>query len=106
MIELNTLPASVRTRLERAEALLSQNRPDQAQVIYSEIGRELAKTHPEICGLLVAAQMGFRQLSYQEIETSECVKKIPIKNWRGKVIGLELQRVAEVTTKEKRWKLS
>ena len=65
-----SFPASVQRRLDRAQALLRQDRPDEALSALQQAGAELARTAPELFVLLVAAQMGMRRIAFEEQESN------------------------------------
>jgi hypothetical protein len=69
MNELTTLPTSVRLHLERANTLASQSRGNEATAAFSSAAVTLARTNPELCGLLVAAALGFTELTVTQTDT-------------------------------------
>jgi len=73
MQSLETIPTSVREHLERAQALATQqNTTPDPQAAVREAVRELARTQPEMCALIMAAQLGHQQVTnvVTEIMTS------------------------------------
>jgi hypothetical protein len=66
--DITSLPASVRARFERAEGQASRDRAEaamammqQAQALYMAAQAELARSSPELFGLLHALPLGCRQ---------------------------------------------
>jgi hypothetical protein len=68
MHELNTLPLSIRQRLELSNIANGTSKaPDQAQVLV-EVARHLATSNPEVLALLLGTQLGYRELSHTVVE--------------------------------------
>lgn len=76
MIETSTLPASIRQRLELAQTLSDDNRPRDAQAVFAEACVELAKTAPELCGVLVSSAVGKNGFFVKKREVTESVERI------------------------------
>ncbi|MBA4293190.1 hypothetical protein C0431_09485 [bacterium] len=68
MKELTSLPASVRYQLSKAENLTAQGRPAEAQNALAEAIVTLAKTSPELCGLLLAMHAGKKRLTLTQVQ--------------------------------------
>ncbi|MGV3615296.1 MAG: hypothetical protein ACO1SV_08175 [Fimbriimonas sp.] len=68
MNDLSTLPASVRYQLERAQNLVQQDRPQEAQSLFREAATTLARTNPELCGALMASSLGYTELTLSQTD--------------------------------------
>lgn len=68
MKELTSLPASVRLHLAKAEEATNQNRPIAAQNALAEAMVILARTSPEMCGLLLALHAGKKELILTQVQ--------------------------------------
>lgn len=62
MTESHSVPTSIRTRLEQARALHEQDRPREAEVLFRDTCVELARTHPELCALIMSAKLGYPEI--------------------------------------------
>lgn len=58
MKELATLPTSIRQRLELAQSLINEKRPEEARTVLAQAAVELAKVAPELSALVQAAAYG------------------------------------------------
>jgi ABC-type oligopeptide transport system substrate-binding subunit len=97
MSEIVSVPSSVRVRLEQAETLLAQNRPREAEAAFKAAGSELARTQPELATMLVAAQMGHRDIAAAIKEVKTTTERV-----ERRVLGVKVgeQRVPKTTTRE------
>lgn len=68
MNDLSTLPASVRYQLEQAQNLAEQNRPYEAQSALARAATTLAQQNPQLCGALIAATLGYTDLTLTETQ--------------------------------------
>ena len=66
--DIVSFPRSVQDKLDRAQALLRQDRPAEALSAMQQAGTELARTAPELFVLMVASQMGARHIAFEESE--------------------------------------
>lgn len=105
MNELATLPASIRQRLELAQTLASQNRPQEAANVLSQVGAELARTHPELCALIAAAQMGYTRIDSIHSERTTGYERVEYKLF-GFPIAEEWVPVTTTKTVMKSYRLS
>lgn len=79
MKELATLPASIRERLEKARSLAHEGTFDDAQQLAQSAIRELARTSPELCGLLLAVQAGYIGISWETVEEHTIMERVEYK---------------------------
>lgn len=70
MNEIVSVPLSVRHQLERARNLIDNGRSGEAENVLKEAGMALARTNPELAALLVATQLGYREITATVTETS------------------------------------
>lgn len=96
MSELVTLPASLRQRLELAQSLATQNRPQEAAMVAHQAMAELARCQPDLCALLMAAEMGYHGISATTIEQRTTMERVT-RTFLGFPIGEEWQPVTTTT---------
>lgn len=99
MKELATLPSSIRQRLELAETLTQQNRPDEAKSVLAQAALELAKSAPELCALVLAAACGAKGVAGRIQERKMTMERVQT-NFLGLVVHEELIPVEIRTTTE------
>ncbi len=63
MKDLTSLPLSVRASLTAVENLTKDGHPEIAARVLAETLKSLANTNPEACAVILAAQMGFREMA-------------------------------------------
>lgn len=63
MKELATLPSSIRQRLELAQSLMNEDRPQEARTVLAQAAVELAKVAPELSTLVQAAAYGAKGIA-------------------------------------------
>lgn len=97
MKELATLPTSIRQRLELAETLTQQNRPEEAKSVLGQAALELAKTAPELCALVLAAACGAKSVAGRIQERKTTMERVQ-SNFLGIVVYDELIPVETRTT--------
>lgn len=104
MKELTTLPTSIRQRLELAQSLADENRPQEARAVLAQAAVELSKIAPELGAVVQAAAMGAKGIAGRICErhtTMERVERrcfgflmeeewIPIETVRDRVFELRL----------------
>lgn len=66
MTDIVTVPKSILQRLEQVQSLASQNRMPEANQALGQALVEIARSQPELCALVLANQLGHRQLSLQQ----------------------------------------
>lgn len=70
MNELVSLPGSIRQRIEHAQRLLEQGRPQEAATQMQSAELELAKSSPELFAILTALNKGYRGIRATQTEYS------------------------------------
>jgi hypothetical protein len=70
MKDLTSLPASVRYQLSKADHFVEQGRPAEAKNALAEALKTLAQTNPEYCALVLGTQLGFKELSGTQKNTT------------------------------------
>jgi len=68
--DLTSLPASVRYQLSKADHFVEQGRPAEARNALAEALKTLAQTNPEYCALVLGTQLGFKELSGTQKNTT------------------------------------
>jgi hypothetical protein len=66
MTDINTVPRSILQRLEQVQSLASQQRMPEAGNALAQTLVEIARTQPELCAVMMAAQLGYREISFQQ----------------------------------------
>lgn len=77
------MPTSLRNRLAQAEKMIESRNPqqtDQGVQMLAQIGAELARTHPELLGLIIASQLGHSSITATQNKsvttTTQTTKKV------------------------------
>jgi len=94
--DLVSFPSSVQDRLDQAGALLSAERAPDAFAMLEQAGAELARRQPEMLGLMVASQMGYRQVAFDHVETT--TEKVETER---RLFGIRVGTDVTVTTKNR-----
>ncbi|MHB8637442.1 MAG: hypothetical protein ACYC96_13320 [Fimbriimonadaceae bacterium] len=111
MSEIISLPASVREQIEEARQLALQNQHEEAcevlteaQETLREMGKTLAHSHPELCALLLARQLGHRQIIAvdAEIDTLTVTRHHELFGFR---IGKEVTTTTNTKTRQRTLRL-
>ncbi len=97
MNQLESLPTSIRERLELARTLQSNGDQRSADSVLQQAVVELARTQPEMCALLLSANLGYQGISATVVERTTVMIPRPI-TFCGFNVGEEW--VALTTTKE------
>jgi hypothetical protein len=94
MRDLVNLPASVRNQIERAHTLAQTGQPQAATNALQSALVELARSTPELAGLLMGTQMGFTQLTFTHTEEDVRTTRTP-----RQIFGITVgEDVSTVTT--------
>ncbi len=101
MIDLSNLPKSIQDSIKQAQAS-GDNRA--AETMLRQAITDLARSNPELCGLVVGSQMGYQNLSSREVEETSHWERIPVRIL-GIEIGSRLQELTTTRVKERRWRL-
>jgi len=68
--DLTSFPSSVQARLSQAQQLLEGRTTQTIELVEApSVMAELAKARPELLALVIAAQMGFKELVFEEEQT-------------------------------------
>jgi hypothetical protein len=104
MNDLSNLPYSARKQLEDARRLAEQDRPEVNSAI-RHAAAELARSKPEVCALVIAAQQGYTELTLTETEVTYGYQVIP-KVFLGIDMGSSVKQVKTTRVLEKHWRLT
>ena len=76
MIDITTLPSTVRQHFERSDSLAEQGREREAETAFMSGITELARSAPDLSALLVAAYMGYREIEATLTERMEAYERV------------------------------
>jgi len=85
MVELTTLPVSVRQHIEAAQTLAQQNKVPEAQDLIKAAIVELARSQPLQCALLVSGLLG-----HQGIQCVHSVSKSKVRVVEHRFLGIKI----------------
>jgi hypothetical protein len=101
MIDITTLPATVRQHLEKSNALARQVQEAESDREFTAAVTELARTAPDLAALLVAASMGRREIEATLIEKMEFYERVE-RSFLGFSVGPEFVPLTTCKTVTKR----
>lgn len=97
MTDIVTVPQSILQRLEQVQSLNAQNRRPEASAALAQVFSELARSQPELCGLLMATQLGHRQVTFQQTVTN-VNSVVNDRRFLGITYGQDVKTERKITT--------
>lgn len=97
MTDIVTVPKSILQRLEQVQTLNSQHRGAEANSVLAQTLVEIARSNPELCAVLIAAQMGHRQITLQQTVQSSTMVTSDRRIF-GLTYGQDIKRTTTTTT--------
>jgi hypothetical protein len=83
--------------LEQVQTLSSQHRGAEASSVLTQTLVEIARSNPELCAALIAAQMGHRQITLQQtVQSSNMIATD--RRIFGLTYGQDIKRTTTTTT--------
>ena len=93
MYDIQSLPSSVRERLEDASSLASANRYQDADQLIAAAANTLATQHPELAAMVVSWAAGKSGIEMRVIESRSSIAE-----HRHKVLGVTMSRDINTTS--------
>ena len=97
MKENTSLPASIRERIELAQQYVDRGQYESADNVMKEMARTLASSAPELCALLIAAQMGNRGFQAIKAEATSTARRVERRAF-GFCVGEDIETTSQSRT--------